>query len=177
MTFNLDTIWVDGRRRRDRGRGSASGPQAKLTEETEDHVPTKIQILWETIVDQVTTQVEANLGRVQPVRGAARDRAVLLHPDRELARADPDRAQRRTCTCCPSPTADTNLTYAMAFLVIVGVWTFGIRQKGLKGYLKHFLEPYPLPAAAEHPRGAGQADHAGAATLRQHLRRRHHARA
>jgi F-type H+-transporting ATPase subunit a len=23
------------------------------------------------------------------------------------------------------------------------VWTFGIRQKGLKGYLKHFLEPYP----------------------------------
>ena len=43
----------------------------------------------------------------------------------------------------PSPTADTNLTYAMAALVIVGVWTFGIRQKGLKGYLKHFLEPYP----------------------------------
>jgi F-type H+-transporting ATPase subunit a len=31
----------------------------------------------------------------------------------------------------------------MAALVIVGVWTFGIRQKGLKGYLKHFLEPYP----------------------------------
>ena len=29
-------------------------------------------------------------------------------------------------------------------LVIVGVWTFGIRQKGLKGYLKHFLEPYPI---------------------------------
>ena len=32
----------------------------------------------------------------------------------------------------------------MAFIVIVGVWTFGIRQKGLKGYLKHFLEPYPI---------------------------------
>ena len=31
----------------------------------------------------------------------------------------------------------------MALIVIVGVWTFGIRQKGLKGYLKHFLEPYP----------------------------------
>ena len=43
----------------------------------------------------------------------------------------------------PSPTADTNLTYAMAAIVIVGVWTYGIRQKGLKGYLKHFLEPYP----------------------------------
>ena len=30
----------------------------------------------------------------------------------------------------PAPTADTNLTYAMALLVIVGVWIFGIRQKG-----------------------------------------------
>jgi F-type H+-transporting ATPase subunit a len=44
----------------------------------------------------------------------------------------------------PSPTADTNLTYAMAAIVIVGVWTFGIRERGLKGYLKHFLEPYPI---------------------------------
>lgn len=29
-----------------------------------DHVPTKIQILWETIVGQVNKQVEDNLGRV-----------------------------------------------------------------------------------------------------------------
>ena len=44
----------------------------------------------------------------------------------------------------PSPTADTNLTYAMAFIaMIVGVWTYGIRQKGSKGYFKHFLEPFP----------------------------------
>jgi F-type H+-transporting ATPase subunit a len=41
------------------------------------------------------------------------------------------------------PTADTNLTYALAFLVIVGVWVFGIRENGLKGYLKHFVEPFP----------------------------------
>jgi F-type H+-transporting ATPase subunit a len=44
----------------------------------------------------------------------------------------------------PAPTSDTNLTYAMAFLVIGGVWTYGVRQKGLRGYLKHFLEPYPI---------------------------------
>ena len=43
----------------------------------------------------------------------------------------------------PSPTADTNLTYAMAFLVIVGVFTFGIREQGWKGYFKHYFEPYP----------------------------------
>jgi F-type H+-transporting ATPase subunit a len=43
----------------------------------------------------------------------------------------------------PSPTADTNLTYAMAVMAMVGVWSFGIRKKGWKGYFKHYLEPYP----------------------------------
>ena len=54
----------------------------------------------------------------------------------------PSRAQRRTCTSCPAPTADTNLTYAMALFVMVGVWTFGIRTKGAKAYFSHFLQPY-----------------------------------
>ena len=43
-----------------------------------------------------------------PVRGAAGDLAVLLHPVRQLARAGADRAQRATRTCCrrrpPTPT-------------------------------------------------------------------------
>ncbi len=46
-----------------------------------------------------------------PLRRAAGDRAVLLHPDRELARAGPHRAQRRTCTCCrPRPRTPTSPT-------------------------------------------------------------------
>jgi F-type H+-transporting ATPase subunit a len=28
-------------------------------------------------------------------------------------------------------------------MAMVGVWIYGIRERGLKGYLKHFLEPYP----------------------------------
>jgi F-type H+-transporting ATPase subunit a len=141
MTFNLDTIWVT----------VVAGAivvalgfwaKAKLTEETADHVPTKIQLVWETIINQVTEQVEANLGKVNdfviPLATAlfffiltANWLEVIpteLNPDTHLL---------------PSPTADTNLTYAMAAIVIIGVWSFGIRQKGLKGYLKHFLEPYP----------------------------------
>ena len=27
---------------------------------------------------------------------------------------------------------------------MVSVWVYGIRQKGLKGYLKHFAEPFPV---------------------------------
>ena len=42
------------------------------------------------------------------------------------------------------PTADTNLTYALAAVTIISVWAYGIRQKGLKGYLKHFFEPFPV---------------------------------
>ena len=42
----------------------------------------------------------------------------------------------------PAPTADTNLTYAMALTVMIGAWSYGISQKGAKGYFSHFLEPY-----------------------------------
>ena len=38
----------------------------KLTERPDDHVPTKIQLFWETVVGQVNSQVEANLGRLHP---------------------------------------------------------------------------------------------------------------
>ena len=42
----------------------------------------------------------------------------------------------------PAPTADTNLTYAMALTVMIGAWSYGISQKGAKGYFSHFLQPY-----------------------------------
>ena len=141
MTFNLDTIWVTV------VAGAivvAAGfwARAKLTADTEDHVPSKIQLLWETIVDQVTTQVEANLGKANPVvipLATALFFFILIANWIEVVPTE----LNADVHLLPSPTADTNLTYAMAFLVIVGVWTFGIREKGLKGYLKHFLEPYP----------------------------------
>jgi F-type H+-transporting ATPase subunit a len=141
MTFNLDTIWVT----------VIAGAivvalgfwaRAKLTADTEDHVPSKIQVLWETIIDQVTTQVEANLGTVNPFVIPLATALFFFILIANWIEVIPTELNADT-HLLPSPTADTNLTYAMAFLVIVGVWTFGIREKGLKGYLKHFLEPYP----------------------------------
>ncbi len=141
MTFNLDTIWVT----------VVAGAivvalgfwaKSKLTEETDDSVPTKIQLLWETIIEQVTKQVTDNLGKPNPFvipLATALFFFILIANWIEIIPTELD----ENVHILPSPTADTNLTYAMAFIVIVGVWTFGIRQKGLKGYLKHFLEPYP----------------------------------
>ncbi len=141
-TFNLDTIWVT----------VVAGAivvalgfwaKAKLTEETPDHIPTKIQLVWETIIDQVTTQVEANLGKVNPFVIPLATALFFFILISNWIEVIPTELNSKT-HLLPSPTADTNLTYAMAAIVIVGVWTFGIRQKGLKGYLKHFLEPYPV---------------------------------
>lgn len=143
MTFNLDTIWTT----------LLAGAivvalgfwaKAKLTESPTDHVPTKIQIIWEAVVGEVTKQVEDNLGKVNPFvvpLAVALFFFILIANWFELI---PSKINDRTGHLLPSPTADTNLTYALAALVIVGVWTFGIRQKGVKGYFKHFLEPFPI---------------------------------
>ena len=141
MTFNLDTIWVTVVA----GAivvGLGFWARGKLTEKTDDHVPTKIQLLWETIIEQVTKQVTDNLGKPNPFvipLATALFFFILIANWIEIIPTE----LNENVHILPSPTADTNLTYAMAFIVIVGVWTFGIRQKGLKGYLKHFLEPYP----------------------------------
>ena len=141
MTFNLDTIWVT----------VVAGAivvalgfwaRAQLTKDTEDHVPTKLQLVWETVVNEVNTQVEGNLGKVNPFvvpLAVALFFFILIANWIEVFPTE----LNENVHLLPSPTADTNLTYAMALFVIIGVWGFGIRQKGLRGYLKHFLEPYP----------------------------------
>jgi F-type H+-transporting ATPase subunit a len=142
-TFNADTIWstvVAG------VIVVALGLWARkqLTKETEDHVPTKLQLIWETIVGQVTREVESNLGRVNPTvvtYAVALFFFILIANWIEVVPTDLN--GNKGAHLLPSPTADTNLTYAMAIMAMVGVWGFGIRQKGLKGYFKHYMEPYP----------------------------------
>lgn len=43
-----------------------------------------------------------------------------------------------------SPTADFSTTAALAAVVFLAVPFYGIRSRGLGGYLKHYLEPTPL---------------------------------
>ena len=141
MTFNMDTIWTT----------LVAGTivvllgfwaRRQLTRSTADHVPTKLQLIWETVLDNVNVQVEDTLGHANATIVAiatAEFFFILICNWMEIIPSE----LNEHLHLLPAPTADTNLTYAMAALVIVGVWTFGIRQKGLKGYLKHFLEPYP----------------------------------
>ncbi|MDQ4053487.1 MAG: F0F1 ATP synthase subunit A [Actinomycetota bacterium] len=142
MTFNIDTIIstvVAG------GLVLLLGFWARraLTNNTEDHVPTKIQLIWEAVVGQVNRQVEDNLGRIHPFvvpLAVALFFFILFANWLELLPTEIN----HDLHLLPAPTADTNLTYAMAIMAMVGVWIYGIKEKGVKGYFKHFLEPFPV---------------------------------
>ncbi len=142
MTFNLDTIWTTA---------VAGGlvlflgfwARKQLTRDTEDHVPTKLQLVWEGVIKEVQNQVSDNMGRVDPVvtsLAVALFFFILFANWLEMIPSEPNQHFH----LLPAPTSDTNLTYAMAIIVMIGAWTYGIRQKGTKGYFKHFLEPYPF---------------------------------
>ncbi len=142
LTFNLDTIWttfIAG------GVVLLLGFLARraLTKKTDDHVPTKLQLIWEAVIGEVNTQVEDNLGKVHPYVAPLAVSLfffILFANWLELLPTEINHDLHLT----PAPTADTNLTYAMALLVMVSVWVYGIRQKGFKGYFKHFVEPFPI---------------------------------
>jgi F-type H+-transporting ATPase subunit a len=114
-----------------------------LTKDPDDHVPTKLQLLWETIVSQVNTQVEDNLGKVHPFVAPLAVSLFFFILFANWLEILPTELNHQT-HLLPAPTADTNLTYALALVTIVSVWVYGIRQKGVKGYFKHFFEPFPV---------------------------------
>ena len=142
ISFNLDTIWTTA---------IAGGlvlllgflARRALTRDTEDHVPTKLQLFWETIINQVNTQVEDNLGRVHPYVAPLAISLFFFILFANWLELLPTELNDKT-HLLPAPTSDTNLTYAMALLVMVSVWTYGIRQKGVRGYFRHFIEPFPI---------------------------------
>lgn len=143
LTFNLDTIWSTA---------LAGGivivlgfvARRQLTKDTSDHVPTKLQLTWETLVSWVTGQVEDNLGRVNRTVVALAVALFFFILICNWFEMIPSAYNDSTGHLLMAPTSDTNLTYALALLVILGVWTHGVREKGLKGYLQHFVQPFPV---------------------------------
>ena len=43
-----------------------------------------------------------------------------------------------------SPTRDLSATFALAILVFLSVYWFGVRSSGLRAYLRHYLSPSPI---------------------------------
>lgn len=142
MTFNTDTIYST----------LVAGAlvlllgfvvRRALTRTTEDHVPTKLQLIWESVVGEVNRQVEDNLGKVHPYVAPLAISLFFFILFANWLELVPTELNEET-HLLPAPTADTNLTYAMAIFAVVSVWIYGIRTKGFKGYFSHFLQPYPV---------------------------------
>lgn len=144
MTFNIDTIistLVAG------GLVLLLGflTVRAMNKKTDDHVPTKAQILWEAVVGEVNKQVEDNLGKVHPFVAPLAISLFFFILFCNWLELLPTKLNEHT-HLLPAPTADTNLTYALAAVTMLSVWTYGIRQKGVKGYFRHFIEPFPVLA-------------------------------
>jgi F-type H+-transporting ATPase subunit a len=142
MTFNMDTIYST----------IFAGlvvlllgflARRALTRDTEDHVPSKLQMIWEGVVGEVNKQVEDNLGKVHPYVAPLAISLFFFILIANWLELVPTELNEDT-HLLPAPTADTNLTYAMAIFAVVSVWIYGIRTKGVKGYFSHFTQPYPV---------------------------------
>lgn len=103
-------------------------------------VPSALQIAFEGVTDQVERQVEESLGiRTAPFVVPL---AITLFFFILIANWLSILPQF-FANYVVQPTADVNLTFAMAFFVIIMVHITGLRTKGVH-YFKHFTEPYPV---------------------------------
>jgi F-type H+-transporting ATPase subunit a len=113
--------------------------RAKVT----DGVPGKLQLMWELLVEQVNDLADSAIGpkgrRFVPI-GVTLFLFILicnwigfipsaLHPG-------------SSAEILPAPTSDVNLPLAMALFVIAWVHIESFRARGIRGYFRHYKEPY-----------------------------------
>ncbi|MQA87346.1 MAG: F0F1 ATP synthase subunit A [Streptosporangiales bacterium] len=133
LTFNLDTIWstlVAG--------AIVVALGLYMRSRITHGVPSKLQLLWEVVVEAVETQVRTAIGPVAPFvvpLAVTLFFFILIANYLELI---------PTMHYLPPPTGDVNLPAAMAVFVIVLVHVTGIRKRGAGNYFKHFLQPFPV---------------------------------
>ncbi len=142
LTFNLDTIWAT----------AIAGLVVIvfglwISRRITSGVPSGAQLTWETVIGSIEDQVESSIGRkvapfVVPL-AVTLFFFILFANWLELIPTEFSSGDSEF-HLLPSPTADVNLTYAMALLVIGWMHTTGVRKKGWKKYFAHFFQPNPL---------------------------------
>ncbi len=137
LTFNGDTLWTTG--------GAAFiilalGFYMRVT--ISDGVPSKLQLVFETVVDAVNKQVEESMGiKVAPFVVPLAVTLFLFILTANWLAVIPS---GHNPEYLPAPTSDVNLTYALALFVIVLVHITGLRKRGIKGYVSHYFQPFPF---------------------------------
>lgn len=100
--------------------------------------PTKLQIVFETVKDQIEDQVEQNLGiRTAPWVVPFAATIALLILVANLMAVMPSEHY------LPPPTADVNLTFALSFVVMLTVWFTAIKRVPGQ-FFSHFKNPMTI---------------------------------
>jgi len=108
-------------------------------------VPGKFQLLWEMAVGAVQTQVNDSIG---PRGAAVVPLALTLFIFIFTCNLFEALGIGSELDFLPAPTSDVNLPLAMALYVIVMVHRAAIRNRGVKGYFKHYVaQPFPMKLA------------------------------
>lgn len=136
LTFNVDTIYttfIAGAIVIALGlivrRGLTSG------------TPNKLQLAVEVIVEQVQTMVGEAVGPVAPFVAPL---AITLFTFILISNWLSVIPSGHKPEYLAPPTADTNLTFAMALIVTVLFTVTGIRHRGIRRYVGGFFKPWPL---------------------------------
>lgn len=103
-----------------------------------DGVPGKVQLLWESLVEWIQGLTLSSIGRLNAFVVPLAIALFLFILIGNWFEAIP------TGHKLPPPAADTNMTYGLALVVILAVHIFGIREVGLRRYLKPFISPLHL---------------------------------
>jgi F-type H+-transporting ATPase subunit a len=103
-------------------------------------MPSKAQLVWETVISGVKTQVDDSIGPTAPFVVPL---AVCIFFFILVANWIEIIPSGQHPEYLPAPSADVNFTFALALTVTFWAFGMGIKRKGLGHYLKGFTKPFP----------------------------------
>ena len=135
LTINLDVVWVTLF-----AAGVVLTLMFMLRSRITSGVPGKLQLFWETLIEQIYELIDSAIG---PGGRKYAPLAVTIFLVLLICNWIEIIPSGHNPEWFPAPPSDVNLPLAMALTVIALVHYSSIRARGIKGYVKHYFQPYP----------------------------------
>jgi F-type H+-transporting ATPase subunit a len=133
LTIYLDVVWTTLI-----AAAIVLGLGLRMRAKATSGVPGKLQLFWETVVEQVSDLAESAIGpEGLPFVGLGVTIGLFILVCNWIAfipSGDPG--------YLAPPTGDVNLPLALALIVFFTVHYNSVKTRGLKGYFKHYAQPY-----------------------------------
>jgi F-type H+-transporting ATPase subunit a len=133
LTIYLDVVWTTLI-----AAAIVLGLGLRMRAKATSGVPGKLQLFWETVVEQVSDLAESAIGpEGLPFVGLGVTIGLFILVCNWIAfipSGDPG--------FLAPPTGDVNLPLALALIVFFTVHYNSVKTRGIKGYFKHYAQPY-----------------------------------